>query len=63
MFSGGKSSIVAAFLAVLASLHFMEADPQQWKAEESAVFLQSSHFLFQYLTDPAKIPEVRFQFN
>ena len=63
MFSGGKSSIVAAVLAILASLHFMEADPQQWKVEESAVFLQSSHFLFQYLTDPTKIPEVRFQFD
>ena len=58
MFSGGKSSIAAAFLAILASLHFMEVDPQQWKAEESAVFIQSSHFLFQYLTDPINVPQV-----
>lgn len=58
MFNGGKSSIAAAFLAILASLHFMEVDPQQWKAEESAVFIQPSHFLFQYLTDPINVPEV-----
>merc|ERR1712018_953203 len=57
MFSGGKSSVAAAVLAILTSLHFMEVDPQQWKAEESAVFLQSSHFLFQYLTDPINVPE------
>ena len=63
MFSGGKSSVAAAVLAILTSLHFMEVDPQQWKAEESAVFLQSSHFLFQYLTDPINVPEVCIEYN
>ena len=63
MFSGGKSSVAAAVLAILTSLHFMEVDPQQWKAEESAVFLQSSHFLFQCLTDPINVPEVCIEYN
>ena len=57
-FNNGKSSIFAAFLAILTSFHFLELDPELFQIEESAVFNQNIKFVFDYLTDSHHIPEV-----
>ena len=57
-FNNGKSSIFAAFLAILISFSFLEVDPELFQIEESAIFNQNSKFVFDYLTDSQHIPEV-----
>ena len=57
-FNNGKSSIFAAFLAILTSFHFLEVDPELFQIEESAVFNQNIKFVFDYLADSHHIPEV-----
>ena len=57
-FNNGKSSIFAAFLAILTSFSFLEVDPELFQIEESAIFNQNSKFVFDYLTDSHHIPEV-----
>jgi hypothetical protein len=57
-FNNGKSSIFAAFLAILTSFSFLEVDPELFQIEESAIFTQKSKFVFDYLTDSHHIPEV-----
>ena len=57
-FNNGKSSIFAAFLAILTFFSFLEVDPKLFQIEESAIFNQHSKFVFDYLTDSQHIPEV-----
>ena len=62
-FNNGKSSIFAAFLAILTSFSFLEVDPELFQIEESAIFTQKSKFVFDYLTDSHHIPEVHTYSN
>ena len=57
-FNNGKSSIIAAFLAIITSFNFVEVDPELYQIEESAIFSQDSKFVFNYLIDSQHIPEV-----
>ena len=57
-FNNGKTSFLAAILAFLAACNFSEVDPESFYTEETAVYLQKSHHLFDYLTDSQHIPEV-----
>jgi hypothetical protein len=54
----GKSTKLAVILAILMALGYSEVDPETWKAEESAMFAQTSSQLFDYVTNPDNIPEV-----
>merc|ERR1712062_647963 len=54
-FNNGKSSFLAAILAVLTSLSFMEVDPELYRIQEDAIFTQDSKFVFEYLTDSSHV--------
>jgi len=57
-FDNGKSSFLAAILAVLMSLIFVEVDPALYQVKETAIFTQDSKFVFEYLTDSRHISTV-----
>ena len=57
-FNNGKSSFLAAILAVLISLIFVEVDPELYQIKETAIFTQDSKFVFEYLTDSTHISAV-----
>ena len=57
-FNNGKSSFLAAILAVLTSLGFMEVDPELYQIKEVAIFTQDSKFVFENLIDSRHISSV-----
>ena len=57
-FNNGKSSFLAAILAVLTSLSFMEVEPELYQIKEDAIFTQDSKFVFEYLTDSSHVSSV-----
>ena len=58
LFSGGYSTVISTIAAIFAVLYIAEVDPEEYKAEESAVFTQSPEELFDYLTNADHVPQV-----
>ena len=58
LFSGGYTTLISSIAAIFAVLYIAEVDPEEYKAEESAVFTQSPEELFDYLTNADHVPQV-----
>ena len=58
LFSGGYSTLISTIAAIFAVLYIAEVDPEEFKAEESAVFTQSPEELFDHLTNADHVPQV-----
>ena len=59
-FKNGKSSLLAVVLAIITATILFEVDPKVYQIEETAIYVQNSEFIFDYLTDPRHITGVSF---
>ncbi len=55
-----RRHLVAALLALLASMVTTEVDPKTWQHEETGTFHRGRVEMFNYITDIQQIPEVSF---
>ena len=58
LFNGGYSTFFATITAIFASLYIWEVDPKAYEVEQSAIYTQTQHALFDYITNPNNIPQV-----
>ena len=55
----GKRRLIAGLAGVVAAVLFVEVDPMKWYHEQTAVYSVDKNELFDYITSPGDVKDVR----
>ena len=55
----GKRRFIAGLAGVVAAVLFVEVDPMKWYHEQTAVYSVDKTELFDYITSPGDVQDVR----
>ena len=59
MLPAGRRRLIAGLSGVVAAVLFVEVDPTKWYHEQTAVYSVDKNELFNYITSPGEVKEVR----
>ena len=59
MIAAGRRRLIAGLFGVVAAVLFVEVDPTKWYHEQTAVYSVDKNELFDYITSPGDVKDVR----